>query len=65
MSEWQDISTAPRDGTYLLLSSPDHETPVIGFWNRDNHWDDGDFNDHMDGITHWMPLPAPPPSGKG
>lgn len=74
MMEWQDIATAPRDGTMFL-----------GLCDKDcgtrNHWivrfdadvdtfvcssDAEELTDLRDGgclvscIRHWMPLPPPP-----
>jgi hypothetical protein len=56
---WRDITTAPRDGGDILLNC---ETGgcAIGRPNGDGTFDDGDFRDHMDGFTHWMPLPPAP-----
>lgn len=67
MSEWQPIETAPKesgDGPYWGKRGPsvlltDGEGCFVGFWNGTG-WDDGDFFDHLDGITHWMPLPELP-----
>lgn len=58
MSDWQPIDTAPKDRTFVLLGVRGGEV-CIGFWNG-VAWDDGDFNNHMTGFTHWMPLPEPP-----
>lgn len=59
-SGWQDISTAPKDGT-----------PFIGYREScgdvgEMMWDNSGFTDvieqHADlnDATHWMPLPEPP-----
>jgi hypothetical protein len=57
VSDWQPISTAPKDGTWVLLYSQ-HDGIRIGNWDRIEWADDGD------GValepTHWMPLPEPP-----
>lgn len=63
MNDWRDISSAPKDGTEILLgtlkdgrwfhimsdwwTSRDHGS----FWHA---WCRYDFNP-----THWMPLPSP------
>ena len=72
MSEWQPISTAPKDGTSVLLAG----TRSVG----EGFWDDGsECYGHRGGagwfwegdrgslltasnaiVTHWMPLPEPP-----
>ena len=67
--QWQPISTAPRDGTnILLLLHPEiaansgyaieighyEKRPLFGeTWTAQN---DG-FSTEVDGATHWMPLP--------
>lgn len=55
MDEWKTIDSAPRDGTDVLV------------WDGDSvslsHWDEGWWvllEYTLDGVTHWMPLPAPP-----
>lgn len=58
MSSWKPIATAPKDGTFILIGDKDGVT-AIACWNGTS-WDDGDFHDHIVGITHWMPLPLPP-----
>ena len=67
---WQPISTAPRDGTYILLagSSGYGTTPLrvavcryastfrpLNPWV--NHANDA-FSDGGEAPTHWMPLPT-------
>ena len=65
MSEWQPISTAPKDGTRVLLSAHDWREPVIGSFRPDTGpWYHGDEETDLPygecKPTHWMPLPAPP-----
>jgi REP element-mobilizing transposase RayT len=59
VSGWKPLGTAPKDGSYVLISSKADDVPWVAFWNG-HSWDDGDFNDHIDGCTHWHPLPEPP-----
>ena len=64
MSEWKDISTAPRDGTWIMVYWP---TMSIGMFPFTVFWDEGwepasnyarDYGEVYP--THWMPLPKPP-----
>lgn len=65
MSEWQPISTAPKDGTDILLGMyrPEFVDPIVmnSCWldreERGGHWMDWDG---CPTPTHWMPLPEPP-----
>lgn len=66
MSEWQDISSAPKDGTTILGAWRIHGAK----WARQPIWFRGtpdkggrwmlswDASDVQP--THWMPLPSPP-----
>lgn len=69
---WRDISTAPKDGTYILLSN-EHGVWVGKYQGRfqsgytpNNPWHSMMLNHrHMERYcsvtpTHWMPLPTPP-----
>ena len=64
MSEWQPISTAPRDGTRVLLGYS--EGDWIGAWVSYSTVSNGGyrltFDEMFDGVepTHWAPLPEPP-----
>lgn len=68
---WRPIQTAPKDGTPVLLYSPDAKDPKIfvGMFVKFDEEDKGEWFDYWrdDGCwcidaesTHWMPLPAPP-----
>ena len=66
---WRKIKTAPKDGTPVLLYSPDASDPQIfvghfvdiepdpcwqDYWREDGCWPiDAE-------VTHWMPLPDVP-----
>ena len=62
---WQPIETAPRDGTHVLLFSPDAREPFVrvGFFLDGDWWDTWcerrGFPIDADS-SHWMPLPEPP-----
>lgn len=70
MTAWQPISTAPKDGTWILAI-------IAGFWEMNIPYipDVVSWNDESGGWnfceeegeidkdwkpTHWMPLPEPP-----
>lgn len=64
-SGWQPISTAPRDGSAVLIFSPDARTPqlCIASWCEDGWydvWDDITGTPIDADPTHWLPLPAQP-----
>lgn len=75
MSEWQPISTAPKDGTMILLYRPNaYEWGKVtpGKWNEQKYskkpnpyWEIwlkiGGISEAREWIpTHWMQLPPPP-----
>lgn len=67
MSEWQPISTAPKDGeTRILVWGPHgHEHMVVCYDPEPDQpgfpWMTLDGPDYQEAaFTHWMPLPAPP-----
>ena len=72
MTTWQDISTAPKDGTRVDLWDGS-ERISDGYWNDDpeygadkptwwgpNLWYDGMPGPLDEPPTHWMYPPAPP-----
>ena len=76
MTGWQPISTAPKDGTMVLLAEIDPDEPET-LWDKYGHIDIGCWErserdpaftvegwasnyGRIDDPTHWMPLPAPP-----
>lgn len=65
--EWQRIATAPKDGTEVLLFSPNVCFPgvfrgaCVEFEGDPNPAEWLDQNDiAVPNPTHWMPLPPPP-----
>lgn len=58
--EWQDISTAPKDGTPdILVASP--EGVEIAWWcERVDTWLTRDGSFTWAEPSHWMPLPDAP-----
>ncbi len=71
MSYWKDISSAPKDGTRVLVGCfrvAENFGKFLGYMTVDQ-WDDGfrgfgKFNDHYWPATHWMHLPDPPSSAE-
>lgn len=72
--EWQPIGTAPQDGTTVDLWVSGDRAPDC-FWATDEwlgepHWrqryaESWNSSYQVDGeITHWMPRPDAPGSGK-
>jgi hypothetical protein len=70
--DWQDISTAPRDGTVVILfaagvvcvgryDGPSDGAVIAGTPSQYEWFDLSEMRSlHNSGVTHWMPLPAPP-----
>jgi hypothetical protein len=59
MSEWQPISTAPRDAPLVLFHPRIFSPMVLGAVMRIGFPDDWPNRPP----THWMPLPEPPRDG--
>lgn len=67
MDEWQDISTAPKDGRAIiaLRIGQDARRASIIYWSKpDKEWAGRTGDDELRIVTarptHWMPLPKPP-----
>ncbi len=60
MSEWQDISTAPKDGTKVLCYTI--KGVIIMHWHQPGNPTARAFWTGEKSVqpTHWMPLPEPP-----
>jgi len=65
MKPWQDISTAPKDGTWIQLLIPYDRSKFSeidctdeGQWDKDDHCFRFIGDDGADDIqpTHWRPL---------
>ena len=62
MDDWQDIATAPRDGTFVLVRTP-KKTPVVAYFSQavgfypNLGWQSvpGDVRQNP---TEWVPLPG-------
>jgi hypothetical protein len=55
---WQQIETAPRDGTEIIGLFPCERRRRI-VWFARGRWTDDDHHSLID-PTHWQPLPNPP-----
>lgn len=74
--DWQDIATAPRDGTWVLLAGGsinygwcrDDRPPAVTSQYMDGCWQfawyDSGYYGEYETPTHWMPLPSPPREGE-
>lgn len=72
MSEWQDISTAPKDKFILLFAAEDDDGCKMFVGSYAPTGETGPFGQFKwreqsgasiwaeRSITHWMPLPTPP-----
>lgn len=69
MTDWQDISTAPKDGTRILVV---HEGQTrIALWGKTSHVpiygfclsDQGPEDFDLVYVDLWQPLPSPPRDG--
>jgi len=62
--KWQPISTAPRDGTSILIYEADDGTGIV----RVARWRDDTIPTGWSGSertpSHWLPLPLPPDPAK-
>lgn len=63
MTDWQPIETAPKDGSWIIVTST-HNQYYRAAIMWDDYWQDCNEANHdsfMDkSATHWMPLPDPP-----
>lgn len=63
--DWQDISTAPKDGRKVILCRI-NERGDYGDFPETFYYDSGDWYSAIDGASlttkhsHWLPLPPPP-----
>lgn len=75
LTEWRDIATAPKDGTWVLVSSTEgRSVPAcwcfseVGFWATGiggNLSDpSGPHKYLLHSATHWLPLPSAPNQAK-
>jgi len=70
MTEWQDISTAPKDGSEFVMLDARVQTACVGHWMDNVSWRNEGLRPGearaepawfpLATPTHWMPLPPPP-----
>lgn len=62
VSAWQDISTAPKDRTVVLVFIPlfKMSTRQPAFWNGKDWIHSWDHEPLAMPPSHWQPLPEPP-----
>lgn len=67
---WQDISTAPRDGTHIIVFRPVYDgqyIPQVGvdYFKKWSAEPNGSWMKSRADCqpTHWMPFPQPPKEG--
>ena len=61
---WEEISTAPKDGTPIVGWFVDVDAPLIARYSPGDEYSDyvleWDRTPLSDNPTHWQPLPVPP-----
>ena len=66
LSGWQDISTAPKDGTRIIAMRNERgrAAPSFIYWDYEDGWCGMTAEDEkrvaLYKPTNWMPLPPPP-----
>lgn len=58
MSGWQPIETAPKDGTDILVFSPESGEMFVAYYKR-GEWFFA-VNNTLSCVSHWRDLPEPP-----
>lgn len=73
MRDWQPIETAPKDGSWLIGYAPEEQKPFYnpqtlavfcfsnGGWMAVHNESQSIYGPPFFRLTHWMPLPEPPP----
>lgn len=60
MSEWIKCDEQMPEPQVKVLAFTAYGVWVAFYSKKYDCWDDGDWNDSLDSVTHWMPLPEPP-----
>jgi len=69
-TKWENVSSAPKDGTHIIAWSPFYKRAFIGWWNTASQcWESHGTSlfEEREGelVTHWMPLPPAPEENRG
>ena len=59
---WRDISSAPKDGTRVLMWGPGWDGPMTHEWPN-AEIAEAELRNWINPPTHWRPLPSPPKEG--
>lgn len=57
---WQDISTAPKDGRWILAWRNHATRAMFVRWATDYNWFENDDGDHVYDLMYWTSPPAAP-----
>ena len=57
---WIPVSERVPEQYVEVMVCTDAGSRYIAALNRQMNWDDGDFFDDIQNVTHWMPLPVAP-----
>ncbi|EMC1808334.1 DUF551 domain-containing protein [Escherichia coli] len=57
---WIPVSERVPEQYVEVMVCTDAGSRYIAALNRQMNWDDGDFFDYIQNVTHWMPLPVAP-----
>lgn len=57
---WIPVSERMPEQYVEVMVCTDAGSRYIAALNRQMNWDDGDFLDDIQNVTHWMPLPSAP-----
>lgn len=70
MSAWQPIETAPKTSRAILIFVPHNQCIYCVTWRKTDDPAEREgwvvfgagWRDHIQGASHWQPLPEPPAS---
>ena len=64
-TQWNPISSAPKDGRWIMICRAGHDEVLLSYWHRLHGawWGQGGTAgtwEKWEKATHWKPLPSPP-----